>query len=244
MQTPRLYADLASWYPLVSPPSHYVEEAADLLPTILAVSSPAPRTLLELGAGSGSLAFHLKTHLTLTLTDLSEDMLAHSRAVNPECEHIQGDMTTLDLGRTFDVVLIHDAIMYMTSPEMLKAAMATAARHCRPGSGVLFMPDCVTETFEPKTEHGGEDAPDGRGLRYLQWDRDPDPTDNTIDVAYAFLLRERDGTMRVELDRHLEGLFRRASWLQWMQEAGFSAKSRIDPWRRDVFYGRRDTSIE
>jgi ubiquinone/menaquinone biosynthesis C-methylase UbiE len=236
----RLYSDLASWYPLVSPPSHYGEEAADLLPTILAAASPAPATLLELGCGSGSLAFHLKRHLTLTLTDLSEEMLALSRAVNPECEHLQGDMTTLDLGRTFDVVLIHDAIMYMTTPGMLKAAMATAVRHCREGGGVLFMPDCVTETFEPKTEQGGEDAPDGRALRYLQWDWDPDPTDHTIDVAYAFMLRERDGSMRVELDRHREGLFRRASWLQWMSEAGLrDARSRIDPWERDVFSGRR-----
>lgn len=239
MQTPRLYADLASWYPLVSPPSHYVEEAADLLPTILAVSSPAPVTMLELGTGAGSLAFHLKKHLKLTLTDLSDDMLAHSRAVNPECEHVQGDMTSLDLGRRFDVVLIHDAIMYMTSPEMLKAAMATAARHCRPDGGVVLVPDCVTETFEPKTEHGGSDGADGRALRYLQWDRDPDPTDHTIDVAFAFMLRERDGSMRVELDRHREGLFRRASWLQWMQEAGLSARSRMDPWRRDVFYGKK-----
>lgn len=239
MERLRLYSDLATWYPLVSPPSHYVEEAADLLTTILAVASPRPVTLLELGAGSGSMAFHLKKHLTLTLTDLSEDMLALSRAVNPECEHVQGDMTSIDLGRQFDVVLIHDAIMYMTSPEMLKAAMATAARHCRPGGGVVLVPDCVTETFEPKTEEGGDDAPDGRALRYLQWDWDPDPTDHTIEVAYAFMLREPDGTMRVELDRHREGLFRRASWLQWMQEAGFSAKSRIDPWHRDVFCGRR-----
>ena len=38
-------------------------------------------------------------------------MLAINQATNPECEHIVGDMRTLDLGRQFDVVLIHDAIM-------------------------------------------------------------------------------------------------------------------------------------
>ena len=31
----RLYSDLAHWWPLFSPPIHYVEEAADLLPTLL-----------------------------------------------------------------------------------------------------------------------------------------------------------------------------------------------------------------
>ena len=29
-QEPLLYTELASWWPLLSPPSHYVEEAADL----------------------------------------------------------------------------------------------------------------------------------------------------------------------------------------------------------------------
>lgn len=236
----RLYSEFASWWPLMSPPEEYVEEAADLLPSILAASTPAPRTLLELGSGGGSLAFHLKKHLTLTLSDLSDEMLANSRAINPECEHIRGDMTTLDLQREFDVVLIHDAIMYMTSPAMLKAAMATAYRHCRAGGGVLFMPDCVTETFEPVTDCGGFDAPDGRGMRYLEWSWDPDPRDDTFDVVYAYVLRDADGSTRAEEDRHREGLFRRASWLQWMADAGFrDPRSRIDPWNRDVFTGRK-----
>jgi hypothetical protein len=72
----------------------------------------------------------------------------------------------------------------------------------------------------------------------LEWKWDPDPTDSTYEVAYGLLLREADGSMRVEQDLHHEGLFRRASWLQWMHDAGFSAKSRIDPWHRDVFSGR------
>ena len=36
----------------------------------------------------------------MTLVDLSEEMLAVSRELNPECEHLQGDMRTLRLGRT------------------------------------------------------------------------------------------------------------------------------------------------
>ena len=31
------------------------------------------------------------------------------------------------------------------------------------------MPDHVRETFEPESEVGGEDGPDGRALRYLDW---------------------------------------------------------------------------
>jgi hypothetical protein len=41
-------------------------------------------------------------------------MLALSMTVNPECEHIEGDMRTLRLGHTFDAVFLHDAVMSLT----------------------------------------------------------------------------------------------------------------------------------
>jgi SAM-dependent methyltransferase len=238
-EPPRLYTDLAVWWPLMSPPSHYVEEADDLLPTLLGAPDAQPCTLLELGSGGGSLAFHLKDQFALTLTDRSADMLAVNRATNPECEHILGDMSTLDLGRQFDLVLIHDAIMYATDAASVQAALATAWRHCRPGGAAVFLPDCVKETFEPDTDHGGEDGTDGRAMRYMEWSWDPDPSDDTFDTLYVFALREADGTTRVERDLHREGVFARAAWLGWLHQAGFTATSRIDPWKRDVFVARR-----
>jgi SAM-dependent methyltransferase len=231
---PRLYSDLAAWWPLVSPSSHYGEEAADLLPT-LAGATDSPRTVLELGSGGGSLAYHLKLHFQLTLTDISPEMLAISRSVNPECEHVLGDMRTLDVGRTFDLVFIHDAIMYLVDAVSVRAALATASRHCRAGGGLVVVPDCVRETFEPATECGGDDGPDGRALRYLEWDWDPDPADDTFETIYTFVLREPNGELHVEMDQHHVGLFSRASWLKWLGEAGFAAMSRMDKWGRDVF---------
>lgn len=236
---PRLYTDLAAWWPLLSPPHHYLEEAADLLPTLLSAPDAPPQTLLELGSGGGSLAFHLKSHFRLTLTDRSAQMLAVSQTVNPECEHIVGDMRTLDLGREFDLVLVHDAVMYLAGPDDLRAAIATAYRHCRPGGAAAFLPDCVAETFAPGTESGGEDGPDGRGLRYLEWTWDPDPADHVFDSAYAFLLREVDGTVSVAMDWHRLGVFPRAAWLEWLRTAGFIPATRLDPWGRDVFTARK-----
>ncbi len=238
----RLYDDLAGWWPLLSPPAEYVDEASDLLPRLGITSDARPATMLELGSGGGSLAFHLKRHFRLTLTDRAPGMLAVSQAINPECEHQVGDMRALRLGRQFDFVLIHDAITYATDPATVQATLRTAAIHCRPGGTVAVLPDYVRETFAPETDHGGNDADDGRGLRYLEWIWDPDPSDDTYTVDYAFLLRAADGTVRVEHDRHVEGLFARGQWLRWFAEAGFSARSEIDPWERDVFIGTRSTS--
>ncbi len=233
---PRLYDDLATWWPLLSPPSDYEEEAADLVPRL----GTAPgSTLLELGAGGGSLASHLKRHFRLTLTDLAPAMLAVSQAVNPDCEHFLGDMRSLRLGRQFDVVLVHDAIMYATDPTAVRETLHTAAVHCRAGGTVAVLPDHVRETFVPGTDQGGHDAVDGRGLRYLEWAWDPDPSDDTYIVDYAFLLRASNGTVIVAHDRHVEGLFARTQWLQWFSEAGIPPRSSLDPWGRDVFVGTR-----
>jgi SAM-dependent methyltransferase len=235
----RFYDDLTEWWPLFSPPEHYGEEAADLLRRLPPLSAGGKPTLLELGSGGGSLASHLSAHFTLTLTDRSPGMLDVSRAVNPAVEHILGDMRTLRLPRQFDIVLIHDAIMYATEPGDVLATLQTAAVHCRRGGTVAVLPDYVRETFTPGTEEGGEDASDGRGFRYLEWRWDPDPADDTYLVDYAFMLRDASGAMRVVHDRHVEGLFARARWHAWFEEAGISATGALDEWGRDVFIGTR-----
>jgi SAM-dependent methyltransferase len=230
------YDDLADWWPLFSPPEHYAEEATDLLQRVGPI--PDRATLLELGSGGGSLASHLQPYFALTLTDRSAGMLDNSRRINPGAEHIVSDMRTLRLGRRFDLVLVHDAIMYATTPADVKAALQTAANHCRPDGRVVVLPDFVRETFTPGTDEGGHDASDGRGLRYLEWRWDPDSSDDTYIVDYAFLLRDKSGEVRVVHDRHVEGLFHRARWLDWFREAGLTATSSLDQWGRDVFLAR------
>ena len=217
---PKLYDELASWWPLLSSPADYAEEAAFFANALAAASEHPLRAVLELGSGGGNNASHMKTRFELTLVEPSAGMRAVSRALNPECEHVQGDMRDVRLGRTFDAVFVHDAVCYMTSEVDLRRAMVTAFLHCNPGGAVLFAPDHVRETFAPSTDHGGRDG-DTRGLRYLEWTWDPDPADTTYVVDYAYLLRASDGVVRVEHDRHVEGLFARADWLRLLSEAGF-----------------------
>jgi len=82
----------------------------------------------------------------------------------------------------------------------------------------------VTETFEPGTEHGGYD--DGhRGLRYLEWVWDPDPTDSTIEAHMVYVLREGDEVSVVH-DRHPQGLFPTSIWIGALSTAGFEAEFR------------------
>jgi SAM-dependent methyltransferase len=241
--TGRLYADLAAWWPLMSAPVDYAEEAA-FYQQMLDAGGHSARTLLELGSGGGNNASHLKARFDMVLVDPAPGMLDVSRALNPECEHVQGDMRTVRLNRLFDAVFVHDAVCYMITEADLRQAIETAWVHCKPGGAALFAPDHLRETFQPSTDHGGHDGPD-RGLRYLEWTWDPDPADSTYLVDYAYLLREPDGSVRVEKDRHVEGLFARAEWLAFLSDAGFKPKavpydhSELEPGSYEVFVCRK-----
>ncbi len=242
-----MYAELARWFHLITSPEEYAEEAS--VYTRLLDEACSPREVLELGSGGGNNASHMKAHYSLTLTDLSPEMLELSATINPECEHVLGDMRTVRLGRTFDAVFIHDAVAYMCTEGDLRQAIATAAVHCKPGGAALFVPDYTRETFRVGTDHGGFDGDDGRALRYLEWVWDPDPDDGEYTADYAYVMREPDGSVTVERDRHIEGLFDRATWLRLLDEAGFEAKllplelSDLEPGQQEMFLGmRRPTS--
>ena len=164
----------------------------------------------------------------MTLVDFSTEMLQISRELNSECEHLQGDMRTVRLGKQFDAVFIHDAISYLTTENDLRQAIQTAYLHCRPGGAVLLCPDYTKETFSPMTAHGGHDRGD-RGLRYVEWIRDTDPNDNVYTMDMAYLLREGEN-VQCRLDRHLLGLFTEVTWLQLLREAGFAGRKISHTW--------------
>ena len=240
-EQPRLYSDLAGWFHLLTAPHEYQEEAEYSVERILEAASGPVRTVLELGSGGGNNALHMKHRFSMTLSDLSAEMLEISRSINPELEHIQGDMRSLRIdGPKFDAVFVHDAVSYLTSEADVRAMSETAAYHCRPGGAALVLPDHVRELFTPPyTEHGGHDGPDGRGMRYLMWSTDPDHTDSTYLADFAYLLRHSDGTVSVEQDRHVLGIFPESVWVGALHEAGFDVNVMTCPWGRRVFAGAR-----
>ncbi|WP_338864498.1 class I SAM-dependent methyltransferase [Myxococcus stipitatus] len=224
-----LYDELADWWPLVSPPSDYEEEAGEYLRLLRAAATGELKTMLELGSGGGNNASHLKRDFQLTLVELSEGMLKHSRELNPECEHLLADMRTVRLGREFDAVFVHDAITYMVTEADLRAALETVAVHLRAGGVALVAPDATWESFEPGVTSEGGDEPEapGRGarsLRYLMWSLPPKPGSTTLEVHFGMLLKERDGSVRSVHDVHHHGLFSRATWLRLFSEVGLEAR--------------------
>ena len=222
----RLYRDLAEWWPLISPPDEYAQEAAFLAGILRSAAAGRPG-VLDLGSGGGHVAAHLKGQLNLTLVDLSAEMLAVSRALNPECAHLQGDMRTLRLGRTFDAVLVHDAVDYMTCEADLRQVIETAFAHCRPGGIAVFVPGYLADTFHSATGGGGSSDAAGRQGSFREWAWDPDPADDWVQVEYEFVLRDPDGAVQVVQEAHRLGAFSRSTWRRLLAEAGFDPEAGV-----------------
>jgi hypothetical protein len=141
------------------------------------------------------------------------------------------------LGRTFDVVLIHDAIDYLLTAEDVSRTMQTVYEHLLPGGVALIAPTYTRETFTD-----GEVADDAPGsgidptgtehdLRFFSFVHDPVPSDTSFEMILLYLLRPRPrklGAARREVevieDRHVCGLFARDDWLSMLDAAGLTAE--------------------
>lgn len=219
-----LYSTLAPWYRLLTPLEDYAEEAEVFRGLLLEVLGPPPAggkwRLLELGAGAGHNAHHLADTFDLTLTDLSPEMLALAAEACPDARRVVGDMRDLRLGETFDAVFVHDAVSYLVSEDDVRAMLATARAHLRPGGALLVCPDYVEETFAPEDDVEGGDEGD-RSLRCLSWVfQAPGVPGYLVDLV--FVLREGVAPPTVVQERHHEGLHARAAWTRMLAAEGFA----------------------
>ncbi len=222
----RLYHDLAHLWPVMSPPEEYAEEAAYWRAALREALGAGRHPILELGVGGGHNLSHLTADFQATAVDVSENMLAHSRRLNPGVEHLVGDMRHVRLDRAFAAVLIHDAINHMLSEADLRAAFATAAAHLEPGGVFITSPEFLRETFHGPRAEVCTRTKGGTHLTYIEYTHDPNPADTTLEAVFAHFITE-GGRLRVEHDRMITGIFPRSLWLRLMKETGFTPEERV-----------------
>ena len=184
--------------------------------------------LLELGVGGGHNLSHLTADFDCTAVDLSSDMLALSKGLNPGVEHRVGDMRNTRLERIFDAVLVHDAASYLLSEQDLTETFATAAAHLRPGGLLMVAPDWVQETFPDGWVYNWDRQQGGIEVNIQEVMVDPDPLDTQVESTYTYTIK-KDGETTVEVDTHITGLFPIQTWSGLMGQAGFTVEVRPLP---------------
>ena len=215
----KLYSELADWWPLLTPPGTYTEEA-QVLNALLRQGNRDLRHIIEFGSGGGHLAADFPKDLQITLVDNSPEMLEVSRQINPEKEHILGDMRDLHSNRQYDAVLVHDAVMYLQTREDIFSMLSTAYRQLTPGGCILLVPDYIKESFAENSISGGA-ADERRAIQLMEWAWDPIPDDEKYQVEFSILTRQNN-TIQSFHETHYMGLFDISTWVNLLNKSGFT----------------------
>jgi SAM-dependent methyltransferase len=104
-------------------------------PDIVAAAVPAGAHILELGCGVGRMTHPLLARgFTVTAVDESQEML--DRVVGART--VRSPIEDLDLGETFDVVMLASFLVHAGDPAVRRALLRTCVRHLAPGGCVLI----------------------------------------------------------------------------------------------------------
>ena len=224
MAYPRLYYDLAYLWPILDPPEDFMEEASFWRQILSQRLGPGMHNVLELGVGGGHLLSHLAEGLEATAVDISPEMIALSRKLNPYVKHIVGDMRSVRLGQKFKAVLIHDAVSYLLSEKDILDTLETAVAHLEGDGLVIMAPDWYRETFHGTYETDRVSTKNGKSIFLEQRVTDVDSRDNLIETSFKLTFEEKGKQETIE-DIHITGLFSLETWLNLMEQMNFDAEA-------------------
>lgn len=134
----------------------------------------APGTVLDAGCGTGRVAIELANRgVEVVGADVNASMLAVARERAPHLEWIESDLADLDLGRTFDVVVLAGNVPLFTAPGTTAALVTGCARHVA-AEGALVAGFALDGRY-PIEQYDRECDAAGLRLheRYATWDREP-----------------------------------------------------------------------
>jgi SAM-dependent methyltransferase len=100
---------------------------------------PTSSSLLELGCGTGAVLYGLSAVGSLVGMDISPDMLDIARARLPDVQFIQGDISSFDLGCSFDVIVCtYDVLNHLADFNRWISCFACACKHLTEGGLFIF----------------------------------------------------------------------------------------------------------
>jgi SAM-dependent methyltransferase len=206
-------------YDVVYSYKDYASESARVAEIARGVN-PEATTLLDVACGTGRHLEHLRDYFEVTGLDADGAMLEIAKERLPGVTLVEGDMTSFDLGRTFDVVTcLFSSIGFAHTIETLASAMQSLARHVA-GNGVLLVEPWITpDDWVPNRPHalasgGGQLAVTRMAYSGLRG------RISTVEMQY--LVGTPDGIEH--LTEHTElGLFTRDEMRSSLEATGLSA---------------------
>jgi SAM-dependent methyltransferase len=141
-----------------------------------------PSSVLDAGCGSGRVAIELARHgVEVVGVDVNVSMLAAARATAPALTWVEADLASLELGRTFDLVVMAGNVLLFTERGTEPEVVAACARHSERLVVAGFQLDgrCVLGDYDAWCDAAGLTLVE----RFATWDRAPfDDGDYAVSV--------------------------------------------------------------
>lgn len=226
-----VFGAYSHYYNLLYKDKDYAGEA-EYVNSLIKKHDPVAKSILDLGCGTGRHDLLLAgLGYEITGVDMSEEMLAVANAQLESCSSqpstlnfVQGDIRSIRLGRTFDVVIsLFHVMSYQVTNAGLAAAFATARAHLKPGGififDVWYGPAVLTDRPAVRVKRlEDEEIAVNRIAEPVMH-----PNDNLVDVNYHVFVRDKNSDAVEELreTHRMRYLFRPEVELL-LREAGLS----------------------
>lgn len=114
-------------------------ERIDILKNLIGKYAPNAKSILEFACGTGSILKAFEGRYNLTGLDFSSGMLEQAKQKLPSADLRQGDMTSFNIGKRFDVVLcVFDSINHLTTFPQWEALFRNTEQHLNPDGIFIF----------------------------------------------------------------------------------------------------------
>lgn len=143
-----IFADYSKYYDLLYQDKDYQGEV-NFIDALLQEHATQPKTLLELGSGTGKHASLLAKKgyeivgidQSKTMLEMAGQLLAAEPALTKQLRLFEGDVRTFTIDQRFDAAIsLFHVLSYQTSNQDIEQMFTTVKQHVKPGG--LFVFDC------------------------------------------------------------------------------------------------------
>jgi ubiquinone/menaquinone biosynthesis C-methylase UbiE len=191
--------------------------------------------LLEVACGTGHHLEYLKQNFSCTGIDINQGILDVAKKKFKDITFKKADMINFNLNEEFDVITcLFSSISYVKTYANLKKTINNFSKHLKPGGIVIIEPWFTKATYTIGTPH--MTIYDSKDIKIARLNIS-EIKGNISEMDMHYLIAEKDNDVKHFVDRHEMGLFEIDKTLQYMKEAGLSAKALKNSGKRGLFIG-------
>jgi len=179
----------------------------------------SPKSILDLGCGTGEVLLRLLPNYEMTGVDLSKEMVEIARRKVDQVSFYIQDMRHLKLEKKHDVVIsLFDTVNHLISLEGLKETFSSVWNNLNEDGIYIF--DIVTRDLIEEMFPGGNFI-DDRGDIVIIWEHEEDIDEGIDYIDTTFFVKQKNGMFKKITEEYVKKIFTVDEVMNIAKEIGF-----------------------